>query len=147
MSQSSSALSDRQKSSQERLKRVVFLSSVAGMSVFGGFAFAIAMAKKKDPKMFSQGFLGSKGMTESGSSLAMRALGWGTLYSVCGVSAVCCCTCLLLGVRNLDEFREKMQSFMPRIPRNEPQGRTEFNTFRELFEFLSQEPASRKKDE
>lgn len=40
--------------------------------------------KKQDPKYFNKGLTGTIEMTETGAHLALRALGWGTLYAVTG---------------------------------------------------------------
>ena len=42
----------------------------------------------------------------------------------------------------MKEFTEKMQNIMPRIPKKESQGRNEFKTIRELFEYLAEEDGS-----
>lgn len=42
--------------------------------------------KKQDPKYFSKGITGSIEMTETGAGLALRALGWGSLYAITGCS-------------------------------------------------------------
>jgi hypothetical protein len=57
------------------------------MSALVGFGATVASAKKNDPAYFSRGMVGSREMAETGASLALRALGWGSLYAVtgCGV--------------------------------------------------------------
>ena len=84
-----------------------FLTGVTGVSVLFGFGSTLAAAKKKDPHFFDQGVtgriesvaetpaatsvVGKHGRSiamESGASLAARALGWGTLYSVAGCSVL-----------------------------------------------------------
>ncbi|EEC03028.1 conserved hypothetical protein [Ixodes scapularis] len=54
------------------------------------------------------GLLSSKQVPESGSSLALRALGRGTLYSVAGFSLFCLVVWKAMGVKNLEEFRYKI---------------------------------------
>lgn len=54
-----------------------------------GFARTIATAKKNDPKYFSRGMTGTIEMADTGANLAMRALGWGTLYAFAGTGAIC----------------------------------------------------------
>nr|CAH7737860.1 unnamed protein product [Callosobruchus chinensis] len=44
----------------------------------------VATAKKHDPKYFNKGMVPTRELPESGANLAMRALGWGTLYAVTG---------------------------------------------------------------
>ncbi|XP_071114375.1 transmembrane protein 242-like [Haliotis cracherodii] len=117
----------------------VFLAAVAGLSILGGFGMTVAMAKKKDPNMFNKGMIATRELPESGGSLAARALGWGSLYSVTGVGLLCFTVWKLMGVHNMKEFTAKMQSIMPKIPKKESQGRSEFNSIRELFEYLIDE--------
>jgi hypothetical protein len=62
----------------------IFLASVAGISTLVGFGTTMASVKKKDPAFFNKGIAGTQEMAETGASLAVRALGWGTLYAVVG---------------------------------------------------------------
>ena len=39
----------------------------------------------------------------------------------------------------MDEFRNKIQTVMPTIPKNEPQGKSDFKTVREVFEYIIEE--------
>lgn len=65
----------------------LFLTAVSGASIVFGFSAALISAKKQDPKYFGKGFIPTRGIPETGASLALRALGWGSLYAVtgCGV--------------------------------------------------------------
>ncbi|XP_046553675.1 transmembrane protein 242-like [Haliotis rubra] len=117
----------------------VFLATVAGLSILGGFGMTVAMAKKKDPNMFNKGMIATRELPESGSSLAARALAWGSFYSMMGVGLFSFTVWKLMGVHNMKEFTAKMQSIMPKIPKKESQGRTEFSSIRELFEYLIDE--------
>ncbi len=89
-----------------------FLAGVTGVSILFGFGTTLAAAKKKDPNFFDQGLTGriekqttkpissqttaavrrrvpvSISSVEPGASLAIRALGWGTLYAVTGCSVL-----------------------------------------------------------
>jgi hypothetical protein len=62
----------------------IFLASVAGISALVGFGTTVASVKKKDPAFFNKGVAGTREMTVTGTSLAVKALGWGTMYAVIG---------------------------------------------------------------
>lgn len=92
-----------------------FLFGVAGMSAIGGFGMMLAQSRKKNPGDFQHGVAMDNGL-ESGSRLALRALGRATVYSVAGFSLFCFTVWKAMGVKDLKEFTAKMQSIMPRIP-------------------------------
>jgi len=123
------------------------MATVTGASIIFGFGMTLAMAKKRDPNFFNKGLMGSKEIPESGSSLALRALGWGTLYSVSGFSLFCFGVWKLMGVSNLREFREKMQSMMSFVPKKpmESQGRSDFKNFGELLQYVLDEDERKQK--
>lgn len=136
---------EKVKRKPEKLVETSFLLSVAGISILGGFGMALAMAKKKDPVYFFKGMVPTKELPESGGSLAMRALGWGTLYAVTGFSAFCFGVWKLMGVKNLEEFRNKVGNALPHIPRSENPGRSEFKNLRELLNYIIEESDKNKK--
>ena len=102
-----------------------FLAGVTGISMLFGFGTTLAAAKKKDPHFFDQGLTGqfsesagesvshpqrTKGRiahprtiqhVEPGASLAIRALGWGTLYAVTGCSVLFYGIWTLMGVKDV----------------------------------------------
>ncbi|XP_064594801.1 transmembrane protein 242-like [Liolophura sinensis] len=125
----------------------MYLTTVTGFSLLFGFGMTVMMAKKRDPTMFTKSLLGSREIPESGGALALRALGWGTLYSVTGVGLLSLLVWKLLGVKSAEELREKMQTKFPQIPKNNPPGRSEFKTVRELVDYLIDEDSRGKKDE
>ncbi|XP_042868989.1 transmembrane protein 242-like [Penaeus japonicus] len=131
-----------------RYKAAAFLTGVAGASMLGGFGMTLGMAKKKDPHMFNKGMIGARDLHEAGGALAMRALGWGTFYAVTGFSLVCFCVWKLTGSRDLQEFRMKAGSILPKIPKNNPpQSRTEFEGLTDLLQYLINEDERKKQEQ
>ncbi|XP_011694897.1 PREDICTED: transmembrane protein 242 isoform X2 [Wasmannia auropunctata] len=118
----------------------VFLSTVASISALAGFSRAVAVTRKRDPKHFGDGISGIKGYHETGASLAIRALGWGTIYAITGCSLFFYGIWKLSGATNMEEFRFKMGSLLPRISKNDPpQSRTEFEGLTDLLTYISED--------
>ncbi|XP_024945916.1 transmembrane protein 242 isoform X2 [Cephus cinctus] len=130
---------------KERFQAAVFLSAVTGVSMLIGFGSAVAASKKKDPKFFNEGIAGFKGMTETGGSLAMRALGWGTAYAITGCGILFYSIWKISGASTAEEFRIKMGSILPRIPKNNPpRSRTDFEGLTDLMTYISEDWGKRK---
>lgn len=128
---------------EERLQRIkagAFLAAVAGISSIVGFSATLSTAKKTDPKYFNKGLHGSAELADAGAVLALRALGWGTIYAIGGTSMIFYGIWKLSGAKDLKDFRIKMGNLLPVLPRNNPpQSRTEFNGLNDLMIYLSEE--------
>lgn len=128
---------------EERLHRIksgAFLATVAGISAFIGFGATLSTAKKIDPKYFNKGLHGSPELADAGAILALRALGWGTVYAITGTTCLCYGIWKLSGAKNLKEFRIKMGNMLPVLPKNNPPtSRTEFTGLNDLMTYLAED--------
>lgn len=118
----------------------VFLSTVAGISALSGFARAVTIVRRQDPKYFGEGISGINKLHETGTSLAIRALGWGSLCAVTGCGVIFYGIWKLSGATDMKEFRFKMGSLLPKISKNDPpQSRTEFEGLTDLLTYISED--------
>ncbi|KAH9627626.1 hypothetical protein HF086_010778 [Spodoptera exigua] len=126
--------------SVEKEEPGAFLATVAGISAFIGFGATLSTAKKTDPKYFSKGLHGSPELADAGAILALRALGWGTVYAIAGTSCLCYGIWKLSGAKDLKDFRVKMGNMLPVLPKNNPpKSRTEFTGLNDLMTYLAEE--------
>lgn len=82
-----------------------------GISAAAGFGRTLAIAKKKDSNFFNKGMTGSIEMTENGANLAMRALGWGTLFAVLGTGSIAFAIWKLSGAKDVIMERSSEMNF------------------------------------
>ncbi|OTF70653.1 transmembrane protein 242-like protein [Euroglyphus maynei] len=144
------------KQENSKFWETLFLGSIAAVGLLIGFSNGISLAKKNDETAFNKGLMmlpdrpNQPGTPkpppmESGVRLAARALGIGSLYAFGGVSILSAIIWFSVGAKNLKDFRQKIGEKLPRIPRNNPpQGRTEFESFRDLFTYLAEESEKEK---
>ncbi|XP_068630275.1 transmembrane protein 242 isoform X2 [Battus philenor] len=129
---------------EDRLQPGAFLASIAGISAFAGFSFTLAAAKKADPKYFNKGLQSSMELADAGVILAMRALGWGTLYAIAGTSCLCYSIWKISGAKDLKDFRLKAGNLLPVLTKNNPpQSRTEFSGLNDLLTYISEDYGKR----
>lgn len=77
------------------------MATVAGVAAGAGFTKTMLAAKKEEQKLLEKGLISNVHLLDSGSSLAMRALGWGTLYAVLGTGTICYGIWKLSGATNV----------------------------------------------
>ncbi|KAG7212802.1 hypothetical protein KM043_013059 [Ampulex compressa] len=130
----------------DKFYAAIFLSAVTGISALAGFGSTLAASKRRHSKDFNEGLIPIKGASETGASLACRALGWGTVYAFTGCGILFYGIWKLSGASNMKEFRLKMGSLLPTIPKNNPpQSRTEFENLTDLLTYVSGEWGQKKK--
>ncbi|XP_059222754.1 transmembrane protein 242 isoform X2 [Stomoxys calcitrans] len=121
-----------------RIQAAAFLGLVGGISALFGFSKTLGKAKKSESKLVEKGGTKTLLLLDEGSALAMRALGWGTLYAVLGTGAFCFGVWKLSGAKNMEEFRLKMGSGLPKLTSDQPPtSRTDFESLTDLMKYLA----------
>lgn len=136
----------------------IFLASVAGVAAIAGFGKTLAASKRQEQVLVEKGVIENVRLLDAGSSLAMRALGWGTAFAVLGTFTFSYGVWKLSGATNvwhslqrictiysrwillfqMKEFRLKMGSLLPKLSKDgPPTSRTEFEGLRDLMEYVS----------
>lgn len=79
-----------------------FLGLLGGISAMFGFSQTLARAKQSEDKLVQQTGRQALILMDEGSALAVRALGWGTLYAFLGVGSFCYGVWKLSGAKNVN---------------------------------------------
>ncbi|KAI4465049.1 transmembrane protein [Holotrichia oblita] len=123
-------------SDSTKLKAGIFFTVVSGISALVGFSATLAAAKRQDAKYFDKGIMNATPTQTSGVQLALRALGWGTLYAFAGTGILAYGIWKCAGVNNFEEFRYKVGSVLPKITKETPGERTQFDGLTDLLNYL-----------
>ncbi|XP_054728495.1 transmembrane protein 242 [Anastrepha obliqua] len=123
--------------SKYKLRAAAFLGLVGGVSAIFGFSKTLGKAKQSQNKLIDKSGREAAILLEEGSALALRALGWGTLYAVLGTGAFCYGVWRLSGAKNMGEFRTTMGKGLPRITKDSPPtSRTEFDSLTDFMKYV-----------
>ncbi|XP_018800573.1 PREDICTED: transmembrane protein 242 [Bactrocera latifrons] len=126
-----------EKDSKYKMQAAAFLGLVGGVSAIFGFSKTLGKAKQSHSKLIEKSGRDAGILLEEGSALAMRALGWGTLYAFIGTGVFCYGVWKLSGARNMEEFRLKMGQGLPRLTKDSPPtSRTDFESLTDLMKYL-----------
>lgn len=92
---------------------MLFLAGITGIFFISGFSSTISSIRKNSPKTFGNHLM--KKESQDGRGLAIRALGWGSLYSFLGCSIFFYGIWKISGAKSFEDFRQKTQNFLPKI--------------------------------
>lgn len=88
----------------------IFLTSVGSIAALFGFSRTLMSAKRQDQKLYEKATIENMKLLDAGSSLALRALGWGTLYAFLGTGTFCYGIWKLSGAKNVSFFFNQFSS-------------------------------------
>lgn len=140
----------------------VFLIGVASVSFLAGFGLTLGKAKKsandqwqssqndqKGPRPITASSLDSARhqvkLHREATQLGVRALGWGTLYAVSGVTFICTLIWKASGATSLQDFRMKIGSLLPRLTPENNTGRVNFESLTDFMQYIIDEDEREKK--
>lgn len=126
-----------EKDSKYKMQAAAFLGLVGGLSALFGFSKTIGKTKQLHNKLVEKSGREASILFDEGSALAVRALGWGTLYAVVGTGVFCYGVWKLSGAKNMEEFRLKMGKGLPKMTEDSPPtSRTDFESLTDLMKYL-----------
>ena len=97
----------------------VFLAGITGIFLISGFSSTLTVLKKNNSKLFNKCNTKSKNHNDTGTDLALKALGWGSFFSITGCSALCYSIWKLSGATSFEDFRIKIQNLLPKISKDD----------------------------
>lgn len=103
---------EKPKDKTNKIYGAIFLASVAGVSVLGGFGATLGTLRKNNPDVFHSK---AEIIHDEAVRLAMRALGRGSLYATAGCSVFFYGIWKLSGSKNFMEFRNKVGNLLPKL--------------------------------
>ena len=109
------AAEEKKKKKNEKLTATIFLSGVTALSVLFGFSTTLAGVKKNNPDVFQKNVVSPSITGDAGVRLALRALGWGSVYATLFCSTVVYGIWKISGAKSFEEFRQKTQKVLPKI--------------------------------
>jgi hypothetical protein len=86
--------------------------------LLSGFGSALSTLKKESPKLFTKSTILNEKYSNTGLKLAVRALGWGTLYSITSCSMLFYSIWQISGAISFKDFHQKIRKYIRPISKN-----------------------------